>query len=103
MEKKIYTVTEKWYSSYTGDVLTKVNFVFSSIEAAKEYIKKELEGDLDWYITEYLECDDEEYGNEIRKEARRVENEKDHIYGIYPEDGERKWFEYQIDEVSLLK
>lgn len=102
MEKKIYAVTEKWHSSHMDDVFTKVNFVFSSIEEAKEYIKKELEGDLDWYIKEYIGAD-EEWDNEIRNEAIRVENDEDHIYGIYPEDGERKWFEYQIDEVSLIR
>lgn len=100
VEKKVYTVTEKWYSSHSGEIYTKVNFMFFSIEKAKEYIKKEMDNDLEWYIKEYM-GDDEEWGNKVRKETRRVENEEDNIYGIYPEDGERKWFEYQIDEVRF--
>lgn len=98
----MYAVVEICYSSTSGQEC-KCKKVFSSLDDAKAYVKKELQGDLAWYKSNYVDLKDKDEVRDFEECLKVLNDDERMVYGIYPYNGEKRWFEYHINKVSLVK
>lgn len=99
---KNYVVVESWYTSNSYSVQSTASYLFSTKEEARKYIKEDMKKCLDWYLYEYCEFEksDKENIKSIKDNTTKTMNAKDGFYGLYPDHGEKRYWEYNICEVE---
>ena len=100
--KSVYAVFEVFYTSIAGREYNS-EYVFNTLEDAKAYVQKRLEGYLKWTI-EYHECDPEDQDDmdDFNEALESTFDDEDMVYGYYPFDGDKNFLEYHIKEVKMF-
>ena len=100
--KSLYAVFEVFYTSIAGREYNS-EYVFNTLEDAKAYVQKRLEGYLKWTI-EYHECDPEDQDDmdDFNEALESTFDDEDMVYGYYPFDGDKNFLEYHIKEVKMF-
>jgi hypothetical protein len=99
---RMFVVFEVFYTSIAGREYGS-EYVFNTLEDAKAYVQKRLEGYLKWTI-EYHGCDPEDQDDmdDFNEALESTFDDEDMVYGYYPFDGDKNFLEYHIIEVEMF-